>query len=241
MSDPDSESGLWAELKRCAPDQWRFLRVLGKICFGLFIFYCLLGVCFGPINRQHNTWINEKMQRSRAIGLAFFGYANDHNGTYPDGNSSTEVFQKLLDGGYISDPSIFYIPFPGKTKPVVGQKLKPDNVSWDVTCCADATTSDSLPLVFLTGYKITYAPGGAAVPIIKPFPPFTLTWSEWWKGEAEPAQNPGIIVCYKTTRVWVLRLDTTKNPDGTIPNFVPADFDAKGKTYRQLTPDGPLK
>jgi len=24
--------------------------------------------------------------------------------------------------------------------------------------------------------------------------------------------------------------------DGSIPNFIPADFDPKGKTYRQLTP-----
>jgi hypothetical protein len=30
------------------------------------------------------------------------------------------------------------------------------------------------------------------------------------------------------------------SPDGSIPNFIPADFDPKGKTYRQLTPDGEL-
>ena len=35
-------------------------------------------------------------------------------------------------------------------------------------------------------------------------------------------------------------LKNSKTSDGSIPNFVPADFDAKGKTYRQLTPDGPL-
>ena len=35
-------------------------------------------------------------------------------------------------------------------------------------------------------------------------------------------------------------LNTTANPAGSIPHFIPPDFDPKGKTYRQLTPDGPL-
>jgi hypothetical protein len=34
--------------------------------------------------------------------------------------------------------------------------------------------------------------------------------------------------------------NATINPDGSMANFLPTDFDAKGKTYRQLTPDGPL-
>jgi len=37
-----------------------------------------------------------------------------------------------------------------------------------------------------------------------------------------------------------LTLSISGNSEDSIPNFVPADFDAKGKTYRQLTPDGPL-
>jgi hypothetical protein len=35
-------------------------------------------------------------------------------------------------------------------------------------------------------------------------------------------------------------LVTPANGAGSIPSFVPADFKPDGKTYRQLTPDGPL-
>jgi len=174
-----------------------------------------------------------------------FSYATDnvqnHN-AYPEGNSSTEVFQKLIDDGYVTDPTIFYVPLPGKVKPVAGQKLKPENVCWDVTCCVDSNASDLLPLVFLTGYKVAYAPGGAAVPIVKPWPQFgePRTWLDWWHGAPDDTPAPGIAVFYKGNNAIFLPLDRPINRDGTIPNFVSPDFKPDGKTYRQLTPDGPL-
>jgi hypothetical protein len=141
----------------------------------------------------------------------------------------------------VDAPTFFYTPLSGKIEPIAGQKLKPENVCWDVTCCADSSASDLLPLVFLTGYKVTYAPGGSAVPIIKPYPPFTCTWTEWWDGgAAEPAQNPGIAVFYKGNNAMFKNLATPASLEDSIPNFIPPDFDPKGKTYRQLTPDGPL-
>ena len=53
---------------------------------------------------------------SHALGLALYSYANDNSQLYPDGTNSTEVCQKLMDGGYVTDPSIFYIPMPGKSE-----------------------------------------------------------------------------------------------------------------------------
>ena len=214
-----------------------------------------------------------------------FQYANDHNQNYPDGKSSTEVFQKLIDGGYISDPAIFYIPMVGKIKAGVGQRLKPENVCWDVTSPVDSSAPDGLPIVFSTGYKVNYVPGGAAIPFKKPgldqrtqlgkllgMPPLFSAIVGWcpeisasskngsiefnWLAKllgmpllysysAIADWNPGgaIAVCYKSNSasfVIVPYSSTTVNHHGPIPNFVPADFDAKGKTYRQLTPDGVL-
>ncbi len=60
------------------------------------------------------------------------------------------------------------------------------------------------------------------------------SWSDWWHGLAYPTGH--IAVGYKDTSARVMRADD----DGTIPNFIPAYFDPKGKTYRQLTPDGEL-
>ena len=73
------------------------------------------------------------LRASHTIALAAFSYANDHNHKYPDGKSSTEVFQKLIDGKYVDDTTIFYVPMKGKTKPIAGQPLKPENVCWDFT------------------------------------------------------------------------------------------------------------
>ena len=101
-----------------------------------------------------------------------YSYAYDNQGNYPDGKSSTEVFQKLLDEGYCTDPTVFFIPLSGKSEPIAGQKLKPENVCWDVTSGVDSSAPDGLPIVFTTGFKVTYIPGGTAVPIIYPYPPF---------------------------------------------------------------------
>ncbi len=90
-----------------------------------------------------------------------------------------------------------------------------------MTSGVDSDASDLLPLVFVTGYKVTYAPGGPAVPLTKPYP-------------------TGTAVFYKGNRAMVLVPTAAENADGSIPNFVPANFDARGKTYRQLTPDGVL-
>jgi hypothetical protein len=187
------------------------------------------------------------MQMSRDIALAMFAYSNDNNQNYPDGKSSTEVFQKLLDGHYVEDPSLFYLPLPGKTKPIAGQKLKPENVSFDVTAGVDSNAPDGLPLVFMTGYKVNYVPGGAAIPIIKSYPTFSSeprTWSEWWKGLPEPwlgtSVATGIAATYKSNSAVFKPFETSSNLEGVVSHFVPPDFNANGKTYRQLTPDGPL-
>jgi len=47
-------------------------------------------------------------------------------------------------------------------------------------------------------------------------------------------------VIYKSNNSRFIKLDTTANHDGSIPNFISPDFKPDGKTYRQLTPDGPL-
>jgi hypothetical protein len=236
MVDPAAESN--------APKQKHYFRAV-VVCFGLFLIGILPFLLIGPLpgGIQPNLgsgWL----QNTRTIGIAMFQYSNDHNSVYPDGESSTEVFQKLLDEKYISDPTIFYIPLPGKIKPIEGQPLKPENVCFDVTSGIDSNASDGLPIVFTTGYKINYVPGGGAVPLIKPFPQYgmkPLTWTQWWDGVRQLRTDaPWIAIAYKSNSAATMRPKPTDNSDGTIQNVVPTTFDAKGKTYRQLIPDGPL-
>ena len=176
------------------------------------------------------------MQTSHALGVALYSYAQDHGQKYPRGATSTEVFQQLLNGGYVTDPTIFYIPLPGKVAPVPGRKLRPENVSWDVTLGASTNDSPSLPLLFMTGFTVTYAPGGSAVPITKPFPPFgeSGAWSWLWSSQSDRLTELGLAVFYVGNNA---RFIKPTDPNATeIANFVPPDFDAQGKTYRQLTP-----
>jgi hypothetical protein len=205
----------------------------------LFVLFCV--VFLGPVSpgikqARHNV----AMQQARQIGQAFFTYAMDKNGTYPDGKSSTEIFQKLMDDGYIEDPAILYVPLQGKVKGIVGQKLKPENVCFDVTGGVDSSSSDLVPIIFMTGYKVTYAPGGEAVPVIKPYPPYwnqPRTWWQWWNGNPEPDHGAsGIAVFYKGNNAMYWRVAA----DYTVPKIVSPDFKPDGHTYRQLTPDGVL-
>jgi len=216
VSDPAPQVGP-ATQRWPSPRAW-----LCGVCL-VTLFYLFFGLAVAQLTGLPQARRDAWMQQGRQIGQMMFSYATDHvdGNPYPDGKSSTEVFQKLLDENYCSDPNFFYLPLPGKIKPVAGQKLKPENVCFDVTSGVDSDAPEGLPLVFITGYKVTYAPGAAAVPLAKPYP-------------------PAIIVFYLGNSTKILLPALGANPDGSIPNFVPLTFDAKGKTYRQLTPDGPL-
>jgi hypothetical protein len=162
------------------------------------------------------------MQTSRTLVLAMFQYAQDNGGRYPTGKSSTDVFQQLLDGNYISDPSIFYLEMTGKVK-AQSKQLAPENVAYDVTTPVDDSTPDQVPVVFATGYRIEYKPGGSAIPRADSVRP-------------ESCKN-GIPVCYHSN-VGYDKVST--QPDGTVTNFIPANAQIGPGPYTQLTPEGPL-
>jgi len=206
----------------------------------------LLGAALGPIG--HNPWPRRGSrfaEQAREIGQALIAYSNDHNNNYPYGNSSTEVFQKLLDKGYVKDPSIFYIALPGKIEPSPGQRLKPENVSFDVTLGMKWWhIPRGLPLVFSTGYHVTYAPGASAVPISQPSPTYSYTppWLDrlrYWQWPSEDMSARGIAVFSTDRMSRFMPFDAPTNPDGSISNFISPDFRPDGKVYRQLTPDLP--
>lgn len=220
MSQPNNQAALKLNKKE-------------KGCFtGCLVFIVLIIIsALLPEGHYSQARQNQATLQSRTIGTELWQYAQDHAGKYPEGKSSTEIFQKLLDEKYVSDPTLFYYPLPGKVKPETST-LQPDNVSWDVTCCVDSTSPDNLPVVFLTGCKITYQAGAKAVLLQQPIP---RSWSDWWHNTPQPIHF--VAVCSKSMSATSLR---NPDADGSFPNFIPADFDAKGKTYRQLTPDGEL-
>ena len=187
----------------------------------------LAGVLLAPVGNSLALQAREGAACSvaRQIGQLLFSYSVDHDGHYPEGKTSTEVFQKLLDGKYADDPVIFYIAMPGKIPPQ-GNRLKAENVGWDLPYPIDPSVPDNLPVVFMTGYKITYQAGAKAI-LVDQSP---RTWEQWWNGP--DIRKMFLAAFVKGNNAWIKRPDK----DGSIPNFIPADFDPKGKTYRQLTP-----
>jgi hypothetical protein len=164
-----------------------------------------------------------QVAKANTIANALYRYANDHGGKYPDGTSSTEIFQKLVDAEYLSDPTVLYEPslgLPDKYE-ASSRQLKPENVCWDVTVPADSLTPEALPLVFETGFRVEYIPGGGAAPVIS-----------YLKG-----RHAGIAVCYAGLNTAYF---AGYSIDGSISNFVPSGFDPQGKGYVQLTPTGLL-
>jgi hypothetical protein len=170
-----------------------------------------------PVPPRHH----KVLEATRTIVEALRQYAIENNDTYPTGKGSTEIFQKLIDGGEITDPAVFWLNFPGKTK-ATSNTLKPENVCFDVTIPIQTNSPTSLPEVFTTGYRIEYLPGGKAVPLSPDVP----GWQD------------GIAVYYHENNIVFIR--SGELPHGVIPNVISPNFDPAGQHYQQLTPTGPV-
>ena len=189
---------------------------------GIGILAILFGVVYGPVSTRPHGHLSVAMQDCRTIQLAMFQYAQDHNGKYPDGRSSTEIFQKLVDGGYIYDSAIFYLEMPGKTK-AVNKHLRSENVAFDVTAPTDGATPDTVPGVFATGYLMEYRPGGAAVPL---------------PDRSRPkACSDGIPISFYGNNAWY---KVSRDPSGVVTSVIPTDAELGPGPFVQLTPTGPL-
>jgi len=189
---------------------------------GTILILSVLAVILMPVAITDRPRLHESsmLQIVHVVSLLMFSYANDHDGKYPIGKSSTEVFQKLIDEQYVNDPTIFYFEMQGKSKPT-SNKLKPENVSYDITVPVDNSDSDDLPIVFLTGYKIQYIPNGRAMPL-----------------KASAAKFYGLAVAYKNNTARFVLDDHLS--DHVVTNFISPNFNPAGKKYQQLTPEGVL-
>ncbi len=203
------------------PTRLEALEVIILIFLGLF-FFGLIVLSFPP-HQPRLVNSSQSLYKAHRIGQALRAYANKHEGHFPEGTTSTQVCQILIDQSYLSDPTILYVALPGKV-PAEGKHLKPENVGWDITAGLDLESSEKLPIVFLHGFHFVYEPDASAIP------DHLLTPHD--KTIGRDAFGAFMAVCYNKNQARIIQA----NEDGTIPKFIPADFDPKGKTYRQLTP-----
>ena len=189
----------------------------------IFIFF---SVALGPVSSGPGVpgIASEAMSKSRRITEALQHYAETHDGHYPAGNSSTEIFQVLLDSHEIAYPELFWAEgVPGKQRPK-SSGLTPENVCFDVTVPLEAGSSSDLPLVFLTGYRVNYVSTGKAIPL------------------PSSRDHTWMVVGYQNRSACVVWRRSSNpdrpimDPDGSVQNFVPKSFSGIPNYYRQLTP-----
>jgi prepilin-type N-terminal cleavage/methylation domain-containing protein len=150
----------------------RFLRggfTLVELLVVIGIIAILAGVALGPItNGIKKAKQSSGLQTAHAIGLAMYSCANDNQQVYPDngtpgvpvgntGAGAMAAVSPLLAGGYVTDPSIFFISggtaskFSG-TAASAASGMAAANVSWDFMgnggAGASATNYQYVPLLW---------------------------------------------------------------------------------------------
>lgn len=212
------------------------------LALGAYLLF--MDVVQGGAHPYHTAIIVSHEKTAELIVSALRKYAADHAGKFPDGKSSTEIFQQLIDENYLGGAPMVYQRFPGKVEPNWGDRLRPENVSWDVTTGLTSNSPDSIPAVFSTGFRVSYGASALATPRTNPCPKLFYAVrevSDWWNGEPDPTPYAAMVVCDKRGVARFIKLDKNVPPAGAIPNFIGPDFKPDGKTYRQLTPEGELK
>jgi prepilin-type N-terminal cleavage/methylation domain-containing protein len=197
----------------------------------------LAGVALGPITRgikqaQESTTV----QVAHQLGALEFAYSNDYNQTYPYGTDGHTIANLLLNGGYASDPSIFYVAnTPNATKVTTATTpwaLVANNENWDFmvdTTNLKGLTSaatDACPLCQLTGATVTMGTTGTSIDSSATINP-TLT----------AFGADGIAVYYKGNNAKFVKGISTSAASATISTYVDTSFsDANGGNYGLKTP-----
>ena len=201
----------------------------------------LAGVALGPITRGlENAKESAGMQTARTIALSEFQYSID-NQTYPGGAKSQDIAIALVQGQYISDPSIFAaskpVAYTGPISAISG--MQANNICWDFIAVIGSSgganvglsTSDpdGMPAVFSTGQNVaipSQGPGGVINVNVN---------------NKNPFGSNGMAVCYKSNSAQFLKADNvggTPQVNTKPANYLfNASFTASPGNYVQLKPE----
>jgi hypothetical protein len=179
--------------------------------------------------------IEHGVERARTLNTLLAQFATDNNGVYPVGEGtraegkSEGIALDLLQNNYTPNADIFAVGstprYSGTAKDYAD--LAPENMSWDFTAGANATTgvvaadaSEWLPIVYTTGETVDYASAkGRGLKLIP-------------SGKG-PFGDEGIIAAYKGGSAVFI---PAKPGERYIPPyFIPSNFNDTG-TYTQIRP-----
>jgi hypothetical protein len=145
-----------------------------QLVFGMVVAIIFLAVIIAFASRyQYLHGTDRGVDSARTLNTLLAQYATDNDGVYPVGEGtraegkSEGIALDLLLNNYTPNPDIFAV---GETPGYSGTAkdyadLGPENLSWDFTAGANATTGiradapDSLPVLYTTGETVDYRPG----------------------------------------------------------------------------------
>ncbi len=213
-----------------------------------FFFLVILGV-YGYRSFIHEYYppdvtikirTGQAVSNARKLGTVLYHYAKDHGFQYPEGNSSTEVFNHLMEQGYLAPENaanLYIRGMPGKepfrteqtwwewmTGTPAPTQLEAKHVCYDVIAPLTHRDPDGMPMIISTGWKLNFEPG--ALPQVRDQKLLDMPWLQG-----------GMLVYYKRNVCLILGasfLDGSAKPSG-IHQLIPEEIDPT-KTYRQLTP-----
>jgi hypothetical protein len=200
--------------------------------FLVIVVAVLVAVAYGPV---FDYLTNGKMTRgvngARTISTLLSQYATDNNGVYPTGDGtsgsgkSEGIALNLLQNNYTPDTSVFSVGTTTKYRGSAADfsDLKPENISWDFTTGATATTGitstapDLLPVVYTTGEQVTYptTPGSGFNLPVSGHGPFGVE---------------GVVVAYKANNAVFLQ-----PVNGVASGFISTGYKDIG-VYTQIKP-----
>jgi type II secretory pathway pseudopilin PulG len=201
---------------------------LAELLVVIVVIIILGGIFLGPVAGPNGGgFLRAKqtagMQTARLLALAEYQYANDNKQNYPDvsnpGSQSAAgapaVANCLLTGGYISDPTIFWIGGSSETQytgSITTPAIATGNISWDFVGNANKhgvnpTAPDTLPLVWSS-----LAASGATEPNLA-----TAGAQTCRLAKTSPFGTIGIAVCYKSNSAAFL-VATVSNSSVQITN-----------------------
>ena len=203
----------------------------------------LAGVALGPITRGiKQAQENATVQVSHQIGVLEFAYSNDYNQVYPFATTGRGIADLLLNGGYTSTPTLFYVAnTPGATKytgansPYNMTAASATTENWDFmvansggTAGLTTSSSDATPLVELQGGSTTYTMAASAPTAGIPL---TVTTSSTAFGA------DGIAVYYKGNNAKFLKGSIGAGTSATIAGWIDSTFnDPNGANYALVHP-----
>ena len=196
--------------------------------FFVVVLLLLTGVAFTMLSNYVKLHSPEHaLENARTLNTLLAQYATDNDGAYPTGEGtraqgkSEGIALNLLQNQFTPNADIFAA---GATPRYAGTDkdyadLAPENMSWDFTAGANATTGiksdapDMLPVFYTTGETVKYRLGEDV----------TLSGNG-------PFGTKGAIVALKSGAV-----EYHQAMSSVIPCFVPTTFQDTG-TYTQIKP-----